>query len=115
MSTSSSSFTSRGGCCDHDHARCSQWFALAAFTTIALVAMTSRFDGNISDATKEQGEIPWATTAMGVVLIVSTLSLVGHFLVEDRFVGSLVEGGLVRWSLLPLYLGCEISHHRITA
>jgi hypothetical protein len=96
MSTSSSSAPSRGGCCDHDQARCLQWFALAAFTTIALVAMTSRFDGNISDATKEQCEIPWATTAMGVVLIISTLSLVGHFFVKDRFVGSLAEGGLVR-------------------
>jgi hypothetical protein len=97
-SSSSSSGTSRNNGCDHDQVRCAQWFALAAFTTIALVAMTSRFNGNISDATKEQCEIPWATTAMGVALITSTVSLASHFVVKDRFVGSLAEGGLVRRS-----------------
>jgi hypothetical protein len=43
-----------------------QWFAKAAFATIALVVMKSCFDGDISNATQEQYEMPSAMTAVAV-------------------------------------------------
>jgi hypothetical protein len=70
-----------------------QWLALAAFTSVTLVAMRSRFENNLSD---EKQPVKWAMSSASVVLFASTLSCVYHFLMPKKFVGTLWEGGMVR-------------------
>jgi hypothetical protein len=73
-----------------------QWLALAAFTSVTLVAMRSRFENNLSD---EKQPVKWAMSSASVVLFASTLSCVYHFLMPKKFVGTLWEGGMVRVSV----------------
>jgi hypothetical protein len=70
-----------------------QWLALAAFTTVTLVAMRSRFENDLQD---EKKPVKWAISAACVVLFASTLSTVYHFVMPSKFVGTVWEGGMVR-------------------
>jgi hypothetical protein len=70
-----------------------QWLALAAFTTVTLVAMRSRFENDLQD---EKKPVKWAMSAACVVLFASTLSTVYHFVMPSKFVGTVWEGGMVR-------------------
>ena len=72
--------------------RQSHWFSVAAFSTIALVAITSTFDVDISDQTKQ---IKWAVSAVSISLTFSALAVFANILVKDKFVDTPVEGGLV--------------------
>jgi hypothetical protein len=73
--------------------RHSMWFGVAAFSTIALVAMTTDIpDGqDLGDQTKE---FKWSVSAASVVVGLSALAWFAHF-TKDRFAGTPVEGGLV--------------------
>jgi Mg2+/citrate symporter len=76
----------------HNKMRLGQWFAVAAFSTIALVAMTSNFD-KIKDQKKE---VKWAVSAVSIALTFSALAVFAHVLLKAKFVGTAMEGGLVR-------------------
>ena len=72
--------------------RHSQWFAVAAFSTIALVAMTYDL-GKI----KNQGmRVKWSVSAISLVLVFSALAFFAHIFLREKFANTAVEGGLVR-------------------
>jgi len=71
------------------------WFASAVFSTIALVAITSDMDGNLKEQDKEN---KWAISAVIVALTMSALAVFAH-IAKDRFVGTIVEGGLATIAL----------------
>jgi hypothetical protein len=70
-----------------------QWLALAAFTSVTLVAMRSRFENHLAD---EKRPVKWAMSSASVVLFASTLSCVYHLVIPKKFVGTLWEGRMVR-------------------
>lgn len=71
-----------------------QWFALAAFSNVALASMTSNFANDLSDETKE---VKWVVSGVSVALALSTLSFIAHFVLKEKFVGTIMEGGLVSY------------------
>ena len=73
--------------------RHSQWFAVAAFSIIALVAMTSNFDDKITDESKE---VKWAASGVTIALSFSGLAVLGHVFLKEKFVGTVIEKGMVR-------------------
>jgi preprotein translocase subunit SecE len=73
-----------------------QWFAVAAFTAIALVSMTRNFADNINNETHE---VKWAVSAVCIALTLSILAVVANFFLKDKFVGTNMETGMVRESL----------------
>jgi hypothetical protein len=73
--------------------RQTQWFGVAAFTIIALVAMTNNFNDNISDETKE---VKWAVSAVSIALTFSSVAVIANLFLKDKFVGTIMETGMVR-------------------
>ena len=78
--------------------RMSHWFAVAAFSTIALVSITSNMVGDISDQIKE---VKWAVSAVSIALSFSVLALLATVVLKDKFVGTTIETGMVRGSGRP--------------
>jgi hypothetical protein len=79
--------------------RQSQWFAVAAFSTVALVALCSNFEGKIKD---EDMRVKWAVSAISLALIFSALAVFAHILLKEKFANTAMEGGLVRmWYSRP--------------
>jgi hypothetical protein len=72
------------------------WFALAAFNTIALVALTSEL--SFGDLKDETTEVKWSVSSMIVTLALSILGVFAHTL-KGKFVGTPMEGGLVSMPL----------------
>ena len=78
--------------------RNTHWWMVAAFSTIALVAITSEFgdeggkEGNITDQTKET---KWAVSAISIALALSGLTVLALLRLKDKFVDTPVEGGMV--------------------
>ena len=72
--------------------RLSQWFAVAAFSTIALVSMTSNFLNKIKD---EDRPSKWAVSAVSLTLTFSALAMFANILLKEKFVNTPMEGGLV--------------------
>jgi hypothetical protein len=66
------------------------WFSLGAFSTIALVAITSNLDDDLGDEPKE---VKWSASAISVALGLAGLAVFAH-VARDRFIGTPVEGGL---------------------
>jgi hypothetical protein len=71
------------------------WFALAAFNTIALVALNSELENDLKDETTEH---KWCISSMIVTLALSILGVFAHTL-KGKFVGTPMEGGLVSMPL----------------
>ena len=69
------------------------WFAVAAFSTISLVSLTSSIpDGaDLKDMNKE---FKWSVSAASISLSLAALAWFAHA-AKDRFVGTTTEGGLV--------------------
>jgi hypothetical protein len=81
---------------EHHEEPCSRqphWFAVAAFSIIALVSMTSNFTGDISNQTKE---VKWSVSAVSIALTFSSLALIATMVLKDKFVGTTMETGMVR-------------------
>ena len=83
--------------------RPSQWFALALFATVALTALTTRYD----EYESEESPVGWALIVLIIVLVVSGFAFIASFVVPDKFNGTKVEGGMVSTALLrgiyPVY------------
>jgi len=73
--------------------RSPHWFAVAAFSTIALVSITSSFEDG-EDLKDMEKETKWAVSAIIVSLFFSALAVFANLLVKDKFVDTLMEGGL---------------------
>ena len=72
--------------------RHAHWFGVAAFSTIALVSMTSLFVDSIKDEPKAT---KWAVSAVSIALSFSSLAVFANLLLKDKFVDTSIEGGLV--------------------
>ena len=73
--------------------RRNEWFAVSAFSTIALVAITSDMQGNLGDQTDE---LKWSAISLLIALAVSAVAFFAHAL-GKMFVGTIIEGFLVRF------------------
>jgi len=76
--------------------RSSHWFAVAAFSTIALVSITTEFGdvGFEGDITDQKRETKWAVSAISVALGLSGLAVFANLLLKDKFVDTPMEGGM---------------------
>jgi hypothetical protein len=70
--------------------RRNEWFSVAAFSVIALVAITSEMEGDLGDQDKE---LKWSAIALIISLGVGGLAFFAHAL-GDRFSGTFIEGFL---------------------
>jgi hypothetical protein len=77
-----------------EHNRNSLWFTSCAFAIIALVAITSE-KGDITDQIKE---VKWAVSAISVNIGLSGLAVLAIVALKNKFVGTIMEGGLVSFS-----------------
>jgi hypothetical protein len=82
--------------------RHSLWFAQVACSVVALCAVTSRFDDDIGIEDQEK-HVKWTVSALSVVLSLSSLSTLAHVVSPDVFVGSVMEGGMVRYTRCSLF------------
>lgn len=73
--------------------RRNEWFAVGAFSTIALVAITSDMVGDLGDQTDE---LKWSAVSLLIALAVSAVAFFAHAL-GKLFVGTIIEGFLVRF------------------
>jgi hypothetical protein len=78
------------------------WFALAAFNTIALVALNSELENDLKHETSEN---KWCISSMIITLTLSILGVFAHVL-KGKFVGTPMEGGLVS---TPLSLSLQTT------
>jgi len=96
--------------------RSSHWFAVAAFSTIALVSITTEFGdvGFEGDITDQKRETKWAVSAISVALSLSGLAVFANLLLKDKFVDTPMEGGMVRCllccSCAVNLLACKRAH-----
>jgi hypothetical protein len=84
------------------------WFAQVAFSVMALCAVTSRFMDDV-DIQDQEKHVKWTVSALSVVLSLSSLSTIAHVVSQDVFVGSVMEGGMVRKSVSGFAFFCDFS------
>ena len=72
--------------------RFSRWFAVVAFSSVALTALITDLPGNLSDEGKT---VKWSASAISISLAMSALAWFAHMLIKDKFVGTHLEGGMV--------------------
>jgi hypothetical protein len=77
----------------HEHHQ-TQWFAIMAFSIIALAALITNFDDdtNVGDQAKE---IKWVVAAISIAFSVSTISVLAHLVIPDKFTNTNLETGMV--------------------
>lgn len=75
------------------------WFNSGAFATIALAAICQEF-GDIRDQTKE---IKWIFAGVLIALTFSGLAIFGNMILRDKFVGTVLEGGMVSFRNLSAF------------
>ena len=71
--------------------RLSQWFAMAFFASIALIALTTRYN----DFESETAVVKWALSVLCIAIGMSGLAIIASYTVPDKFSGTKVEGGMV--------------------
>lgn len=74
--------------------RRNEWFAVGAFSVIALVAITSNRDEDFGDYEEEW---KWSAVSLIIALGVSGLAFFAHAL-GKAFVGTIIEGFLVSFA-----------------
>ena len=72
--------------------RMGPWFALAFCTSIALIALVTRFE----TFEKEGAVVKWALAVICIALGMAGLALIACFTVPDKFTGTHAEGAMVR-------------------
>jgi uncharacterized membrane protein len=72
--------------------RHTNWLMTAAFSTIALVAMLKTYDGKLTD---QERASKWVVSSMSITLIFSAVGVFSSMLMKEKFVGTMIEGGLV--------------------
>ena len=72
--------------------RLKEWFALGFCTSIALIALVTRF-GTFDN---QRAIVKWALSVLCISLGLACLAVIANVLVPDKFTGTQVEGGMVR-------------------
>ena len=72
--------------------RLSQWLALGFFVSIALIALTTRYN----DFETENAVVKWALSVLCITLGISGLAIIASCTMPDKFTGTQMEGGMVR-------------------
>lgn len=72
--------------------RRNEWFAMGAFSIVALVSITSEMSGDLSD---QEDELKWSIVSLIIGVGVAGIGFFAHALGE-LFVGTIIEGLLVR-------------------
>lgn len=96
MSTPTTNTTNTESCTkDETCGRQTQWFAIMAFSIIALASLVTNFDddANVSDQTSE---VKWVVSAVSIAFAFATISVLAHFVIPDKFMNTNLETGMVR-------------------
>lgn len=72
--------------------RLGQWFALAFFSSIALVALCTRYDKDFAD---ERAVVKWALSVICIAVGMASLAVCATIAMPDKFNGTKLEGGMV--------------------
>ena len=87
--------------------RLTHWFAVMAFSIIALAAITTNFDSsystpidfspnkgdyNITDQTKT---VKWVVSAISIALSLASISVLAHVFIPQKFKNTHLETGMV--------------------
>jgi apolipoprotein N-acyltransferase len=68
------------------------WWMIAVFSTVALVALVTEYEGDL----KDQGrEVKWSVSAISIVLSFSWLAVMANTFVSSTFASTMIEGGVV--------------------
>ena len=68
------------------------WSMTAVCSTVALTAIVTGFDGNVSDEGQQQ---KWAVSAISIVVGLSWISVFANILMKSKFDNTMVEGLMV--------------------
>ena len=68
------------------------WSMTAVCSTVALTAIVTSFDDNVSDEGQQQ---KWAVSAISIVMGVSWISVFANILMKSKFDNTMVEGLMV--------------------
>jgi hypothetical protein len=79
-----------GECCASN--RWSHWFGTLTFSIVALVSLTTSWNGNLKS---QGGDMKWVFSAIITAVCLSGLAVVAHG-AKDKFIGTPIEVGLVR-------------------
>jgi hypothetical protein len=97
------------------------WLFLLAYSVIALAALLWQVD-TVSDETSVN---QWCVSAVSISVALSALAVLATALMKDKFVGTAIDGGLVRFDCSLRFVrssprphqivqwGCQGSHHRV--
>ena len=77
---------------EQDTSRGIKWFMLLAFSIIALVALLT----DVGMVSSEPLFVQWSVSAVSISLALSALAVIAGALLKTKFVGTAIEGGLVR-------------------
>ena len=70
------------------------WYALTAFSIIALAAVVTNFESN-TNVGDQTSEIKWVVSAISIALAFATISLLAHIFIPKKFMNTNLETGLV--------------------
>jgi hypothetical protein len=73
--------------------RSSRWFGTLACSIIAVVALSTGFNGSVSDQNSKK---VWVFSAFFMSIIISGLAVLAHIVKQD-FAGTTTEIGMVRF------------------
>ena len=75
--------------------RTTQWFAIMAFSVIALAALVTNFEDG-TDIGDQTGEVKWVVSAISIAMSFATISVLAHVFIPDKFPNTNLETGMVR-------------------
>lgn len=75
------------------------WSLTAIFSTVALCALVTEWTGKVSD---QERDTKWAVSAISINLALSWVSVMANMFLSSNFVGTMMEGGLVR-RIVPMF------------
>jgi hypothetical protein len=75
--------------------RQTKWFAIMAFSIIALASTATNFVGdNVTDETKE---VKWVVSLLSIAFSFATLSVLATIFTKEKFNNTSIETGMVRF------------------
>jgi hypothetical protein len=84
------------------------WLHLLAYSIVALCALLQVVD-KVSDTSSE---IQWSVSALSISVAFSGLAVIASLLMKEKFIGTAIEGGLVR-SLSRVAMICSLARDAI--
>lgn len=92
--------TSTKSCDDTDKdqgGRQTLWFAIMAFSIIALAALVTNFEGdtNVGD---QNSHVKWVVSAISIAFSFATISVLAHLFIPDKFMNTSLETGMATFT-----------------